>query len=328
MPNRACPIILLLALLVAAGCGNDSDSVTASAETIELPGLSGSTNFDDIVYSPKLDRVLVPALSAGLFLIDPKTAAVDRIEGFDTADSVSEDNGLVYVADRSAQEIAVVDPHSGEVLSRAPTQAPVDYVRFIPGTRELWVTQPSASGIEVMELGRDPREPPRSVDFIPVEGGPEALTVESAGSRAYTHSFAGELVVLNVGSRSEVDRWSMGCDGAHGFPAIDERDRLLLASCDDDGEVVLFAADSGEELGRYSVGGGTTLPGYSRVADRFYVRSDPGDALEVLEASEEGLTPVGQVNVPPDGHCLTADESGHIWTCDTMGGSILRIDDR
>jgi hypothetical protein len=170
-------------------------------------------------------------------------------------------------------------------------------------------------------------ERPAHAGFIAISGGPEGLTVDSRGHRAYTHAFDGELVAIDTRLRREVERWPIGCEGAHGFPQIDERDRLALASCNANGEVALLDADSGVQLGHYAAGGGTSLPAYSQATDHFYVRSDPGETVTTLAASPQGLRVVDQVRVPPDGHCLTADDLGHYWTCVSEAGRILRFTD-
>jgi len=312
-----------------AACGSGGTGSAPDATVIELPGVSGATDFDDIVYSPGLHRVLVPAVGGGLDLIDPESGDVTNIGGFETADSADAGRGLVFVADRAAQGIAVVDPQRRRILATAPTNGPPDYVRYVSATNELWVTHPgqSPSGIEVMSLPERARQAPKPAGFIRVEGGPEALTLSSDDRLAYTHALDGELIAIDTVARKETGRWPIGCDGAHGFPALDEADQLVLASCNADGEVSLIDAESGEQLGHYSGGGGTSLPAYSNATRHFYIRSDPGEIITTLEGSDEGLRAIGEVTVPAAGHCLTADDLGHYWTCDSEAGTILRFSD-
>jgi len=324
-----CVCLVLGGAPALAACGSASSGVASDAKVIELPGVSGATDFDDIVYSPRLRRVLVPAVASGLDLIDPESGKVTNIGGFETADSADEGRGLVFVADRGAQQIDVVDPRRGRILATVPSNGPPDYVRYVSATNELWVTHPggSPSGIEVMSLPEQRTQPPEPAGFFPVDGGPEALTLGSNDRLAYTHALNGELIAIDTVSRKETGRWPIGCDGAHGFPALDEAHRLVLASCNADGEVSLLDAYSGTELGHYSGGGGTSLPAYATATDHFYIRSDPGEVLTTLEGSHEGLRAVDDVTVPAAGHCLTADDLGHYWTCDSDAGTILRFSD-
>jgi hypothetical protein len=59
--------LLVVILVVLAGCGpaQDEADVPPGARVIELPGAADGTDFDDIVYSPALQRVLVPARERG-----------------------------------------------------------------------------------------------------------------------------------------------------------------------------------------------------------------------------------------------------------------------
>ena len=325
-PLIGATLVVATAALPLAGCGSDGDGA-AEATTVKLPGVEGSTDFDDIVYSEQLDRILVPALGNGLYVVDPETTEATVIDGFETADSADEGRGLIFVADRSAQEIDVVDPDSGRIVASAPVDATPDYVRYVEATDELWVTEPSAQGIEVISLGPGRVPELGKGGFIEVPGGPEGLTIAPSGKNAFTHALDGELVEVDVRSRREAERWELGCDGAHGFPQIDESEELVLGSCAANGEVVLLDAGDGTELGRYGAGNGTSLPAYSAATGHFYARADPGETVTILDASNEGLVALDSVTVPENGHCLTADHHSYFWTCDADAGTILRFTD-
>ncbi|MDP9419890.1 MAG: hypothetical protein M3P53_07060 [Actinomycetota bacterium] len=322
--------MLVVILLVLAGCGpgQDDADVPPGARVIELPGAADDIDFDDIVYSPALQRVLVPARESGLFLVEPDSGTATRVEHSGSVASADEGGGLLFLADRAGRTITAVDPRDGRTRSSVSTTAPPDYVRYIPSTGEVWVSVPggSPSGIEVFALDEGPVPGLRQVASIPVPGGPEGLTVDAAGHRAYTHA-GSDLVAIDVTSRTVTARWPTGCDGTHGFPRIDERLGVVLASCATDGAVSLLDLDGGHQLGRHEVGGGEALPAYSDRTGHFYVRADPGRVIATLEASEEGLTLIRQVEVPEAGHCLTADDRGHYWTCDAGNGRVLRFDD-
>ena len=325
----------MLALLGAAlgsvpGCGSDQTASLAvpGARVVELPGAQGAIDFDDIVYSRRLRRVMVPARRSGLYLVDPGSGAATRVGRISSADSADEGEGDVFVADRERRTIAAVDPRSGRTTSSFKTDAPLDYVRYVPPTRELWVTEPAASppGIEVFSLAGDPRSTPQRAGFIPVPGGPEALAIDATRGTAYTHA-GKDLAVIDIARRTVTARWPTGCTGTHGFPQIDNHHQLVLASCAGDGTVSLLSLTDGRQHGRYAAGGGEALPAYSATTRHFYVRGDPGTRLVTLEPSRAGLAKVGEVTVPRAGHCLTADGAGHYWTCDAEHGRVLRFDD-
>ena len=167
---------------------------------------------------------------------------------------------------------------------------------------------------------------PRRAAFVAVPDGPEGLVWSAGTGKAYTHA-GSDVVAIDLESHAVTDRWATGCEGTHGFPRVDERDGVLLASCSADGKVVLLDLDDGRQLDDYAVGDGEALPGYSERSDHFYVRADPGTRLATLAASPQRLRLVRRVEVPDIGHCLTADTVGHYWTCDAEAGRVLRFDD-
>lgn len=321
-------LVALIVALLSCGTGQDGTNIPAEARVVELPGAADEIDFDDIVYSPQLQRVLVPARESGLYLVEPDSGAATHLPAAGSVASADAGRGLLFLADRSERTITVVNPANGALLSSVSTAAPPDYVRYIPATNELWVTEPGASpsGIEIFGLAEGPAPAARPVGFIAVPDGPEGFAMSSAKRSAYIHA-GSDLVAIDIAARAVTARWTTGCDGTHGFPRIGERLGVALASCADDGAVSLLNLDDGRQLARYSLGGGEALPAYSDRVGHFYVRSDPGATIATLQPSNNGLTLVHQVTVPETGHCLTADDRGHYWTCDAEHGRILRFDD-
>ncbi len=293
---------------------------------IELAGVERPTNFDDLTYSSRLQRVLVPALDAGLYLVDPHTGEATRFEGLGAVYSAAEGEGIVLVADRDRSNIAMVDPASGRVVASAATAAPPDYVRYVPATGEVWVTEKgNQAGIEIFTMGTPDAPTLVSVAFVPVPGGPEGLVTSTRRRRGYTQTSDGSVVVIDVDRRELVDGWATGCGDTHGIPALDEQRGLLLAGCASDGKGVLLDVDrDGTRLGTYSVEGDEALMAHAP-GGPFYLRADPGAEIATLEATPEGdLKLVGMAESPEAGHCLTADDLGHYWTCDQSGAKLLR----
>jgi hypothetical protein len=326
--RRTIAALLAATVGVVSACGSEENEerLDPAARVVELPGAASQIDFDDIVYSKRLDRVLVPARQSGLYVVDPQSGSAERLGRLSDVDSADEGRGLVFALHRDDRTLDVVDPGSGRVVASATTQTSGDYVRYVAATDELWVSQPAADppGIEIFSLSDASSPTPRRAAFVEVAGGAEGLTVGSRSGRAYTHA-GSDVAVLDVSARRVSDRWTTGCGGTHGFPRVDDRGRFVLASCSDGGRVVLLDARDGRELGRYAAGGGEALPAYWSAGDRFYVRGDPGTRIVTLNASSKGLAPVDEVRVPEVGHCLTADAGGHVWTCDAARGRVLRF---
>ena len=60
-----------------------SSDPSLQSTAVAIPGGEGGIGFDDLVFSPELHKVLVPAGHTGkLYLIDPTTFAMTSIGGF------------------------------------------------------------------------------------------------------------------------------------------------------------------------------------------------------------------------------------------------------
>src|SRR5713101_921113 len=183
-------ILLLAAALMAVPLGPIQAFVAGAQEEltpIALPGGEGGIGFDDLGFSASLRKVLVPAGRTGtLDLVDPETRELVSIRGFARSStfrgghsegitSVDEGGGFLFVTDRTAQWLNVVDPEKRSVASSARLASGPDYVRFVAETNEIWVTQPSAERIKVFRLRSKETPKPEHTSFIDVHDGQETL---------------------------------------------------------------------------------------------------------------------------------------------------------
>src|SRR3569623_2238037 len=96
-------------LLILAAC---APAIAGTPRAVELPAGKPGIGFDDLQYSPRLGRVLVPAGRSGkLDLIDPATGKVAMsIGGFSSAKTFAGGHafGITSVADTGS---ALADTH-------------------------------------------------------------------------------------------------------------------------------------------------------------------------------------------------------------------------
>src|SRR5215831_7730265 len=152
-----------------------------------FPGGSQGIGFDDLGFAPTLRKIMVPGGSTGkLALIDPDSQQIEIVGGFSERTGYSGGHGegitsadacrgLMYVTDRSAKLLDILDPGTKKILATAHLASGPDYVRFVPDTNEAWVTEPGAEQIEIFALPNEGVGAPTHTGFIPVPGGPESL---------------------------------------------------------------------------------------------------------------------------------------------------------
>ena len=337
----------LVALLVAAALPACADRKVspravpagppAALRSVQLPGGEGGVGLDDLRWSPLLHRVLVPGGRTGnLDLVDPATGAVESVPGFGSKDSfsgghgdgctsVDEGAGVLFAIDRTRRVLAVVDPARRVIVSETPLAAGPDYVRYVPSTREVWVTEPSAETIEIFSLSEATPPVPTLAGSITAPGGPESLVIDGTRSRAYTHLWTDTTLAIDLVRREVVARWPNGCTGSRGI-ALDEAHGLLFVGCEEGRATVLDVAHDGRQLGHAPTGSGVDIIDCD-ARGRLYVPAEDG-TLTIL-----GFTPLGELTVlgtrpvPEGAQGVVTDGAGLVFVGDPQGGRLVVVVD-
>jgi len=329
---RACALLLTTAAFW--GCRGHP-----AGTPIALPGGEKGVGFDDLRFSPSLHRVLVPAGRTGeLDLVDPETSAVTRIPGFGRADSysgghgdgptsVDEGQGLLFVTDRTAQQLVIVDPRSKTIVGRASLTAPPDYVRYVALTREVWVTEPAAAQIETFALSKGSPPALTSSGTVAVANGPEQLAIDDRRGRAFTHRWQRSTVAIDIKNRNVMGEWLNGCSSSRGI-ALDVERGFLFAACAEGTVSVLDIEHEGRILSSVAAGSGFDVMGYAPRLGHVYAAGGGRKGLAVLGVATQGrLSMLGRFDAPGSTHCVVADDSARAWVCDPDQGRLWRVAD-
>ncbi|MCG6962026.1 MAG: hypothetical protein LJE95_02025 [Acidobacteria bacterium] len=336
---------LVLAMLVATlgtadgGTPAEKGKAVPSPErsVIELPGGGGRIGFDDVGYSKTLKRILLPGGRTGkLDLIDPASGAVTAITGFSTAPassrhgggitSVDQGGGFLFVSDRTARTVDVVDAATRKIVTHASLAGGPDYVRFVGPTRELWVTEPHEARIEVLGLPPGKAPVPFHQTFITVPGGPESLVVDASRGLAYTNLWRNQTLAIDLKKQSIVSRWINGCAASRGL-ALDRGSNLLFVGCAEGGATVLDLAHGGKVVDTAKAGEGVDIIDFSPVLRHLYVPGGRSGTLSILGVSPAGkLTLLGEVAAAKGVHGVAAAD-GKAFVPDPENGRLLVFTD-
>jgi hypothetical protein len=331
-------------LTIVALCG----SVLALAappgpkpESIAVPGGEPGVGYDDLQYAPAMKRILVPAGRTGrLALIDPATKKVTAIAGFSEASSYHgghnqgttsaaelDERGFVVATDRGSKTLKVVDTKSGTVSDTVKLTASPDYVRVVPSTHEVWVTQPGRKQIEVLRV--EGTAPPRlaHVANIPVPDGPESLVIDGLRARAYSHTWGSESFAIDLATRKVVSTWRNGCRDSRGI-ALDPKRGLLFAGCAE-GKATAVDLATGRLVSSAPTGPDVDSIGYGASLGHLYVPAGGSAELWIFGVAPDGkLALLGKVATAGDAHTAAFDPaSSTIFVGTPDHGAVLAIRD-
>lgn len=304
-----------------------------------LPDTETAVSIDDMRFAPVLDKVLVP-VGVTLYLLDPPTGALSEIPGFGELDAGAPDSGvtgrpgtssaeeglgLIFTNDRRLDLLYLVDPQTRTITSTTGLAGPPDYVRFVAPTREVWVSEPHASQIEVFALSSDTPPRARHAALISVPGGPEQLEIDHAHGQAYTHAGTNQTVTLAIDLRARTVTATIpnGCDNAKGL-VLDEARQLAMVGCAEGTVTVLDLAHGGAMLAAMPTDLGVDLIAYSPTLHHLYVPSSHAAKVSIFGVSAAGaLTLLGKIDTALDGHCAAADAIGHVYVCNGMASRVI-----
>src|SRR5499425_638794 len=214
--------------------GQKESAIKAAA--VPLPGGEEGVGFDDIVYSPALHQVIVPAAQTGrIYLIDPATSSHESCAVFQgRTTSADAGDGYVFAADRSHSAVNVIDPKLHKVVASATLKMEPDIVRYVPATHEVWVTEedPQNGQVEILAFSAGDTVVLSHAADVKVAGGggPESLSVDLVRSRVYTNREDQKVTVaIDIASRRIVAEWKNGTEGSSSGLALDETQGWLFA---------------------------------------------------------------------------------------------------
>lgn len=306
------------------------------AGEVALPGADGEgIGFDDMQWSAA-HGVIVPAGRTGrVDLLDPDTLAPRALGRFSTsptydgghdfgATSADDAGAALIVIDRTVQAVYAIDPDTGATIAQAPLAHGPDYVRWVAGAREVWVTEPDAAAIEVFRLDGAALT---KVTDVATPGGPESLVIDGAHDRAYTNSFGAETLAIDLAAHAVVATWPNTCDTSSGL-AIDPALGLVLSQCTE-GKLVALRTDTGRVTGSVWPSDHVDVIAYSPSLRHAYLPSGIDSHVAIVGVSSDGrLATLGAVDGALLGFCATTDDRGRIYVCDPRHGGVLARDDR
>ncbi|HEU0276395.1 MAG TPA: hypothetical protein VFQ95_01030 [Rhodanobacteraceae bacterium] len=322
--------------LVALG----ASAPRAPQAVIPIPGGQHGVGFDDIGYAAALGRVTIPAGATGnLVLLDPATDALTVIPGVSAASAPGESHregttsamyaeGYLFASDHDPDAIVAIDPRTHAIVGRTALAGGPDYVRYVVRTHEVWVTEPERQQIQVFKLavGARPVLTPETV--IHIAGGPESLEIDDQRDRAYSNLWKSDTVEMDLTTHAVLAKWPNTCKRSHGI-AIDAQHDHVFVGCGAGKVVTLAPADGGKVIATAHAGAGIDIISYDSRLHHLYVPGAQAETLTIFNAEPSGaLKPLAVYRTAARAHCVTHDQTGHVYVCDPGAGAILKIDDR
>jgi serine/threonine-protein kinase len=326
------------ALLVAAVAAIFFATRAPAKARVATPALTiddAGVGFDDLVFAPELERVIVPGGETGrVLLVDPRTRGAETIEGFthlppahgghtQGVTSAAPAGTFVAAIDRSARTVSLIDPAAKKIVASHVLSGIPDYVRFEPSSQTLWVTEPDSERIEIFELDPKKAELPEP-ESIEVPGGPEFIAFDA--TRAYTNLWKGATMAIELRTRKPKTTFPNGCEGSRTL-AFDPARALLFVACTEGAVTVIDVSHGYGILGRFAYQAGIDALAFDASRSVLYAPSGAAGKMAALTIDRDGVPHLAfEVVTERGATCAAVDGKGAVWLCDPSHGRILVAD--
>ena len=337
-------LILIFAGMIDPVFAQASDSSLQST-AVTIPGGEGGIGFDDLVFSPQLHKVLVPAGHMGkVYLIDPVSFAMTSIGGFSSSavmqngheigvSSADVGGDYLFAADHGDKKLVVIDFKSGKVLATANLAGDADYVRYVALSydkngigNDVWVTEPHNKQMEIFRFVGGKHPLLKATLAISLPAGPESLMIDYLRGRAYTN-LGTQAAAIDLRSHTVVSTWPNECVKSRG-DALDEQNGFLFVSCAEGKAVVFDLNQDHKEISNLVTDPGADVVSYNPKLSHLYFTSGKNATLSIIGVSAQGkLSLLGKAQADKRSHCVVSDDQNNIWVCDPPRGQLLRYKD-
>jgi DNA-binding beta-propeller fold protein YncE len=333
---------LVVAVMLGTGRGAWGAPSIPEPERVAIPDGERGIGYDDLQFAPDLKRILVPAGRTGhLVLLDPATKAVASISGFSSASSfggghgqgttsaaeIPGGDGLIVATDRGSKTLKLVSAKTSSIVGSIKLAGAPDYVRVVPSTREVWVTEPARKQIEILRADEKAAGGLAHVANVSVPDGPESLVIDAERGRAYSHTWSNQSFAIDLKARKVVSTWRNGCRDSRGI-ALDAKRGLLFAGCGE-GKATVVDLASGKLLSTAETGSDVDSIAYSATLGHLYVPGGGSGDLSILSVASDGkLSLLGKVATASDAHTAAFDPATNsIFVGTPEHGTVLIIRD-
>jgi len=316
-------------------------TLAASPASIPVPSGEHGVGYDDLQLAPASRRVLVPAGGTGtLFLLDPATRALAAVPGFSagafhgghdqgttSAAEVAGPPVRIVATDRETRTLRVVDPGALKIIGSVDLAAKPDYVRVVPSTGEVWVTEPSRKQIEVLRFADATAGRLARVAIVPVPDGPESLVIDEARGRAYTHAWTTRTFAVDLHARKVVSSWPNGCRASRGV-ALDAARGLLFTGCAE-GRATVVDLKTEKVVSTAPTGPDVDSIGFAAPLGHLYVPAGGDGRLYAFRVSPDGkLALLGTKATAVDAHTAAFDPASRtVFVGAPRSGAVLALPD-
>jgi len=294
----------------------DADKTSAPAGSLPLrtlcdvPLTGGTTRLDYQSLDSENGRLYIAHLGSDLmtvFDVNKQTMVGDvkdlkRVHGVLAVPELHR----VYASATGANELAIIDDQTLQVLARAPAGDYPDGVAYASKVNKIYVSDLHGKTDTVIDAKTNQR-----VASIALGGGAGNTQYDSVSEHIFvTVHGKNELAEIDPNNDQVVAHYPLpGCQGSHGL-LIDAEHRLAFVACEENAKLAVFDFEAKKMTAIQSVGPDPDVLAFDKGFGRLYVSAESG-IITVFDERGRNLGKVGEGFFAADAHSVAVDQRTH-----------------
>ncbi|MDQ3918899.1 MAG: YncE family protein [Acidobacteriota bacterium] len=293
----------------------------------DVPMSGGASRFDYQSLDSNAGRLYIAHLGDGMMTVfdTNRQAVVGDVKELPRVHGVLAVPELhrVLASATGANELAVIDDQSLQVLARVPAGDYPDGVAYAGKARKIYVSDLHGGTDTVIDAATN-----RRIATIELGGGAGNTQYDSASERIFvTVHRLNQLAEIDPQTDKVVGRYELpGCSGSHGL-LIDAAHRLAFVACEENARLAVFDLESRKVTAVQTVGADPDVLAFDEGLRRLYVSAESG-VVTVFDERGRNLEKVWGGFFAKNAHTVAVNQRTHqvYFPLQDLGGKpVLRI---
>lgn len=293
----------------------------------DVPMSGGASRFDYQSLDSNAGRLYIAHLGDGMMTVfdTNKQTVVGDVKELPRVHGVLAVPELhrVLASATGANELAVIDDQSLQVLARVPAGDYPDGVAYASKARKIYVSDLHGRTDTVIDAATN-----RRIATIELGGGAGNTQYDSASEHIFvTVHRLDQLAEIDPQADKVVGRYELpGCSGSHGL-LIDAAHRLAFVACEENARLAVFDLESRKVTAVQTVGADPDVLAFDEGLRRLYVSAESG-VVTVFDERGRNLEKVWGGFFAKNAHTVAVNQRTHqvyFPLQDLDGKPVLRI---
>jgi YVTN family beta-propeller protein len=293
----------------------------------DVPLSGGATRFDYQSLDSNAGRLYIAHLGDGMVTVfdTNKQAVVGDVKELPRVHGVLAVPELhrILASATGANELAVIDDQTLQVLARVPAGDYPDGVAYASKARKIYVSDLHGKTDTVIDAATNQR-----VATIELGGGAGNTQYDSASEHIFvTVHRLNQLAEIDPQTDKVVARYELpGCSGSHGL-LVDAAHRLAFVACEENARLAVFDMESKKVTAVQPVGADPDVLAFDEGLQRLYVSAESG-IVTIFDERGRNLEKVWGGFFARNAHSVAVDQRTHqvFFPLENVNGKpVLRI---